>query len=281
MSVVKTGATAFTWVPIAIAVRRITVRLRPMVRTLLIGLAGALWLAAPAPAKAQEPVDLALVLAVDSSGSVHEHEFILQMRGLAKAFRSPAVLKAIKSVAPRGVAVNLVQWSSVDQQGQAFGWVVVRDEASAERVASLIEQTPRLVEDGATAISALLDYATVLVMGVDAYRRVIDVSGDGRDNQEVGGGELAGRLRAVAAGITVNALAILNEAPYLEVYYQSEVIGGENAFVLRAQDYDHFATAIHIKLIKEISNAPISDRRSRSPVYARRSADRSASEDPG
>ena len=93
--------------------------------------------------------------------------------------------------------------------------------------------------------------------------------------------QISPTIRAVAAGITVNGLAILNEAPYLEVYYQSEVIGGENAFVLRAQDYDHFATAIHIKLIKEISNAPISDRRGKAPVYARRSADRNASEDPG
>ncbi len=251
-----------------------------MIRTFLLGLVGALWLAQPAPAKAQEPVDLALVLAVDSSGSVNEYEFILQMRGLAEAFRSPAVLNAIKSATPRGVAVNLVQWSSVDQQGQAFGWLVVRDQASAELVANLIDRTPRLVKDGATAISALLDYATVLVMGVDAYRRVIDVSGDGRDNQ-AGAGTLSGRVRAVAAGITVNGLAILNETPYLEFYYLSEVIGGENAFVLGADDYDDFAQAIRIKLIKEINNAPMSDRRDRPPVYARGPSDRVTGDDPG
>ena len=93
--------------------------------------------------------------------------------------------------------------------------------------------------------------------------------------------QISPTILAVATGITVNGLAILNEAPYLEFYYLSEVIGGENAFVLGADDYDDFAQAIRIKLIKEINNAPMSDRRDRPPVYARRSADRNASEDPG
>jgi hypothetical protein len=224
-----------------------------------------LLLAAPG-ARAQQPVDLALVLAVDSSGSVNGYEFDLQMRGLAEAFRSPSVVNAIHAAAPNGVAVNLVQWSSVNEQGQAFGWLVVRDTQSAERVADLIDRTPRLVQDGATAISAALDYATRLALGVDAKRRVIDVSGDGRDNQS--GEILEGRLRAVAAGITVNGLAILNEDPLLEFYYLSEIIGGEGAFVLGADDYDDFAQAIEIKLIKEISSAPISNLKKSWPSYA-------------
>jgi len=246
-----------------------------MTRTLPILLAAVLSLALAARARAQEPVDLAqepvdlaLVLAVDSSGSVSQYEFDLQMRGVAEAFRSPAVLKAIQSAAPHGVAVNLMQWSSVDEQGQAFGWLVVRDAKSAERVADLIDRTPRLVQDGATAISAALDYATRLLLSVDAKRRVIDVSGDGRDNQS--GEVLEGRIKAVAAGITVNGLAILNEEPLLEFYYLSEVIGGEGAFMLGADDYDDFAEAIQIKLIKEISSAPVSDRRIRWPSYAAR-----------
>jgi hypothetical protein len=218
------------------------------------------------PARAQEPVDLALVLAVDCSGSVNGYEFDLQMRGLAEAFRRPSVVNAIHAAAPNGVAVNLMQWSSVDQQGQAFGWLVVRDTQSAERVADLIDRTPRLVVNGATAISAALDYATRLALGVDAKRRVIDLSGDGRDNQS--GKILEGRLKAVAAGITVNGLAILNEDPLLEFYYLSEIIGGEGAFVLGADDYDDFAQAMEIKLIKEISSAPISDLRKSWPSYA-------------
>ena len=218
------------------------------------------------PARAQEPVDLALVLAVDSSGSVSGYEFDLQMRGLAEAFRSPGVVNAIHAAAPNGIAVNLMQWSSVDEQGQAFGWLEVHDAQSAERVADLIDRTPRLVQDGATAISAALDYATRLALGVEAKRRVIDLSGDGRDNQS--GEILEGRLRAVAAGITINGLAILNEDPMLEFYYLSEIIGGEDAFVLGADDYDDFAQAMEIKLIKEISSAPISNLRKSWPSYA-------------
>ncbi|MDX1424501.1 MAG: DUF1194 domain-containing protein [Kiloniellales bacterium] len=242
-----------------------------MIRALSILLAAFLSLAAAPPGRAQEPVDLALVLAVDSSGSVSRFEFDLQMRGLAEAFRSPGVVNAIQSAAPNGIAVNLMQWSSVDEQGQAFGWLLVRDKASAERVASLIDRTPRLVQDGATAIGAALDYATRLLLGIDAKRRVIDVSGDGRDNQS--GEVLEGRVKAVAAGITVNGLAILNEDPLLEFYYLSEIIGGAGAFVLGADDYDDFAQAMEIKLIKEISSAPVSDRRTRWPSYAARRPD--------
>jgi hypothetical protein len=236
-----------------------------MTRAFVIFLIGLVSVAAPG-VRAQEPVDLALVLAVDSSGSVSRYEFDLQMRGLAEAFRSPGVVNAIKAAAPNGVAVNLMQWSSVDEQGQAFGWIVVRDTASAERVADLIDRTPRLVQDGATAISAALDVAARLALGVNAKRRVIDLSGDGRDNQS--GEILEGRIRAVAAGITVNGLAILNEDPLLEFYYLSEIIGGEGAFVLGADDYDDFAQAMEIKLIKEISSAPVSDLRDSWPSYA-------------
>jgi hypothetical protein len=246
-----------------------------MTRAFVLFLISFVTVAAPG-ARAQEPVDLALVLAVDSSGSVSRYEFDLQMRGLAEAFRSPGVVNAIKAAAPNGVAVNLMQWSSVDEQGQAFGWIVVRDTASAERVADLIDRTPRLVQDGATAISAAqdgataisaaLDFAARLALGVNAKRRVIDLSGDGRDNQS--GEILEGRIRAVAAGITVNGLAILNEDPLLEFYYLSEIIGGEGAFVLGADDYDDFAQAMEIKLIKEISSAPVSDLRDSWPSYA-------------
>ena len=88
-----------------------------------------LWFAVPA--RAAEPVDLALVLAVDSSSSVNFDEFRLQMRGLADAFRSRAVINAIKAAAPNGIAVTLVQWSSSDRQALAFGWADVRDAATA------------------------------------------------------------------------------------------------------------------------------------------------------
>ncbi len=225
-----------------------------MVRASLAAVAVlSLWFTAPA--RAAEPVDLALVLAVDSSTSVNYDEFNLQMGGLADAFRDGAVLNAIKAAAPNGIAVTLVQWSSPDRQALAFGWTKVRDAASAEAVARMIDLTPRLVGYGGTAISEAIDFSIRLLDGVAAARRVIDVSGDGRNN--MGGYFITATLRAMAAGITVNGLPILNEDPRLDSYYLSRVIVGAGAFVLVADDYEDFGRAIRLKLITEISGAPV------------------------
>jgi hypothetical protein len=231
-----------------------------MVRVAPIALAGALCLAWAAPSRSAEPVgpapvDLALVLVVDSSGSVDPYEFILQMRGLAEAFRDAGVLNAVKAAPPNGLAVTLVQWSSWHEQVQAFDWVVVRDAATAEQVARRIDVTPRLDFDGATTISDAIGFSARLLSQVAATRRVIDVSGDGRDNQA--GDTRPGRDRAIAAGITVNGLAILNEDPTLDHYYSTNVVGGTGAFVMTANDYEAFREAILAKLVKEISGAPL------------------------
>jgi len=225
-----------------------------MVRASLAAAAAlSLWFAAPA--RAAEPVDLALVLMVDSSSSVNSHEFNLQMGGLADAFRDGAVLNAIKAGAPNGIKVTLVQWSSLDRQALAFGWTEVRDAPSAEAVARMIEFTPRLVDGGGTAISEAIDFSIRLLDDVTAARRVIDVSGDGRNN--MGDYVIAATPRAVAAGITVNGLPILTDDPTLGSYYLSCVIGGVDAFVLVADDYEDFGRAIRLKLITEITGAPV------------------------
>jgi hypothetical protein len=256
-----------------------------MVRVAPIALAGALCVAGAAPSKSAEPVgsapvDLALVLAVDSSGSVDPYEFILQMRGLAEAFRDAGVLNAIKAATPNGLAVTLVQWSSWDEQVQAFDWVIVRDAAEAEQVARRIDAAPRRNFDGATAIPDAIGFSARLLSQVAATRRVIDVSGDGRDNQDLGDTR-PGRDQAIAAGITVNGLAILNEDPLLEYYYLEKVIGGPDAFILGADDFDDFARAIRIKLIREISGDPMSEHRTRPSSYARVSSARGPADDPG
>ena len=212
-------------------------------------------LSAPAPARAVEGVDLAIVLAVDSSSSVSTYEFNLQMRGLAEAFRHPGVHDAIASSAPNGIAVTLVQWASPDAQVPAFDWTEVHGPTTAELISGMIDRTPRLVNEGGTAISAAIDFSIAMLGRVSAARKVIDVSGDGRNN--MGGYVITGTSRAVSAGITVNGLAILNEDPSLDQYYQLAVIGGVGAFVMVADDYDDFAKAIRLKLIQEIKATPI------------------------
>ena len=229
----------------------------------LLARLGALILAGlPAAAPGQEgrPVDLELVLAVDTSSSVSAEEFDLQMRGLAQAFRSPAVIHAIRAAGDLGLAVSLVQWSDARKQTLAIDWVMVTDGDSAARFSDEIENTPRFLIGGGTALGGALSFSMrqFETSGYQGRRKVIDVSGDGRTNQ----GAHPSRIRdkAVAAGITVNGLAILNEDLYVDRYYLYNVIGGTGAFVMTATDYEDFAEAILAKLIKEIAGVPIAAR---------------------
>ncbi len=130
----------------------------------------ALMLSAPAPVRAVDGVDLAIVLAVDSSSSVSTYEFNLQMRGLAEAFRHPAVHDAIATSAPNGIAVTLIQWASPDAQVPAFDWTEVHGPTTAELIAGRIDRTPRLVNEGGTAISHAIDFSIVMLGRVSAAR---------------------------------------------------------------------------------------------------------------
>lgn len=218
-----------------------------------------LTLLAAAPAAAVEPVDLELVLAVDASSSINRNEFNQQMIGLAEAFRHPRVQQALEQAGPFGVAITLIQWADNRHQEVSIPWVLVHTAADAEALAQAIDNTPRHVIGGGTAIGGAIAFAMTSLESnrYQGSRQVIDVSGDGRANQ----GEVPDQVRdrAVAAGITVNGLAILNEDPALNVYYRQHVIGGANAFVMTAPDYDAFRDAMIEKLVKEISGAPVAD----------------------
>lgn len=200
-------------------------------------------------------VELELVLAVDVSSSVSRHEYELQMRGLAEAFRSPDVIEAIRRFAPRGVAVSLFQWGGVDEQAVMVPWTLVLDQGGGETVAQAIDQSLRVSEYGGTALGEALLLATRMfeANGYDGARRVIDVSGDGHAN--LGIAPSRARAAALAAGITVNGLVILNEEPELDRYYSAHVIGGDGAFLIDAADFDDFARAIRAKLVREIGGA--------------------------
>ncbi len=223
-------------------------------------LAGALLIPTTAPASAQErPVDLEIVLAVDASGSVSDEEFNLQVHGLAEAFRHRSVGHAIRAAGDLGLAVALIQWANYDQHALSVDWMVVRGAASARQFAKQVEGVERSVY-GNTAIGAALEFA-ILQLEVNGFvgrRKVIDVSGDGPNN--TGSPATLERDMAVARGITVNGLAILNEDPTLDRYYRSDVIGGTGAFVMTANDYDAYRLAILAKLLKEISGSPIAAR---------------------
>lgn len=206
------------------------------------------------PAMPQTAVDLELILAVDASGSVDEGEFELQTRGLAEAFRDPAVGAALAAYAPGGAALSLMQWSGRGQQVVTVDWTLVRDGAAAHAFADAIAGAGRRLL-GETAIAEALAFAIDQLERnrFEGARRVIDLSGDGAAN--AGGDPEAARDAAVALGITVNGLAIINEAPVLDYYYAERVVGGPGAFTMVAKDYQDFAQAIRRKLLREIEGA--------------------------
>ena len=211
--------------------------------------------AAVVSAQADVGVDLELVLAIDSSGSVDFGESELQMGGIANALRDPEVIEAIEGGAPNGVAVAVIEWSGPGQQLVGIDWTRITDATTAAALAARIESIGRGLI-GETAIGEALRFASgLLAYGpFQGVRRIIDVSGDGPSNA----GEEPERMRdaAALAGITINGLAILRENPGLDRYYAEHVIGGPDAFVMVADD---FARAIRQKLLREIRGAPLAD----------------------
>jgi len=219
----------------------------------LIGalLLGCLSLTVPQRAEA-EPVEIELLLAVDSSSSINRYEFDQQLRGLAEAFRSPLVGSAVAALGERGVAVALMQWAGRDQQHLSAEWRVLRSVEDAAAFADYLDATPRFIEGGSTAIGEALRQALASIEGnpYRGERLVVDVSGDGANNE--GDEPAAWRDRLVDLGVTVNALVILNEDPDLWSFYEANVVGGPGAFVMTARDYRSYGAAIEQKLLQEL-----------------------------
>jgi hypothetical protein len=208
-------------------------------------------LGAARPAVAAK-VDMALVMAVDVSESVDAGEYELQHEGIARAFENPQVIDAIKNGAAGAIDVLMLEWSDRDKQAIVADWTRVSDAASGAAFAAKIRASQRS-SSGLTAIGdALLASAAALKTAPDIpARRVIDISGDGMANI----GPKPDDVRDVlnAEGITINGLAILATEPWLDTYYDNDVIGGEGAFLLQVKDFQSFATAIKQKLLAEIS----------------------------
>jgi len=209
------------------------------------------------------PVDVALVIAVDISLSMDPGEQALQRDGYIEAFRHPDLLPTIENGLFQRIAVTYVEWGSATDQEVVLPWTVVEDEGSAESVAAQLESLP-IRRSRSTSISAAIDFAMQLfeIKEVEAIRRVIDVSGDGPNND--GRPVLDARADALAAGVTINGLPVMLRPmgfspwsiPELDLYYADCVIGGPGAFVLAAKDPADFKAAIRQKLLLEIALRP-------------------------
>ena len=220
----------------------------------------------PARGEPTTAVDLELVLAVDCSGSVDNREFDLQMVGLAKAFVSAEVIRAIGVAGKRGVAVSLVQWSGYQTQTRSVNWFVVRDPASALQFAKMILESKRFVR-GSTSTAGAISFSTneILTNAYEGRRKIIDVSGDGKSNPDA---SFAQSMLAQKQGITINGLVIFSKEYDLGVladfdlaqFYSENVIGGEGAFLMEAKGYEDFTRAIRKKLVREISGNAVAIR---------------------
>lgn len=224
-------------------------------RALALVAFAAVCLSGSASANERRPVGLELALAVDCSLSVDAREFDLQLSGIARAFADAAVVDAILS--HDGVAVSLLLWSNNTQQKAAIGWTLLHDRDSIAAFAARVANAKRVISSGATGIGPALIYA-MREIDENAFagtRRVIDVSGDGRNN--IGIGPAVVRDSAAVRGFTVNGLAILDKEPWLDRYYADNVIGGPGAFLEIATDYEAFAVAVRRKLLREIGGRSV------------------------
>lgn len=220
-------------------------------RRLAAGAAGLL--AAPSAARAagEGPVDLALVLATDASGSIDQAEFRFQKEGIAQSLADPAVLAAIRAGLIGRIAVAYLEWGSPGGARPVVAFMPVEDAASAAAFGSAVLEADRTPQSYNAIGDAIETAASLLAASpFEATRSVIDVSGDASDMRSIVPAEVA-RDRANAAGITINALAIGSER--LAAAYERQVIGGFGAFVVTAASRADFAQALRRKLIREIA----------------------------
>lgn len=211
-------------------------------------------------------VDVALVLVSDVSRSIDDSEFRLQKQGYAAAFAAAEFLAAIQGGPQHAIAVSYVEFASANEVNTVLDWSVVRDADSARAFTDRLSAAPRSFS-GRTAIGEGIaqGLAQLSVLPFHAKRLVIDVCGDGTNNS---GREVEeARDAAVAAGITVNGLTIINDHPAswihahvqppggLTAWYREHVIGGPGAFVLEVHDFASFGAAMTRKLVDEIAAA--------------------------
>ncbi len=204
-------------------------------------------LAGLATAGAAQACRLALLLAVDVSGSIDAGEYRFQMDGLADALDDPDVADALW-VAQASVAV--VQWSGAAEQAVTIPWRRLAEPDDVARLAAQVRAAPRQFRGGKTAVGdALAAMAPMFDQVPDCGRRVIDVSGDGITND---GRDTRLESRAVAArGVVVNGLAIDRIGVSVARFYERFVRAGDGSFVERATGYSDYPRAIRRKLYRE------------------------------
>lgn len=230
-------------------------------RSLITGAAAAALAPATRPARAEDSVDVLLVLAVDVSRSVDEEQARLQRDGYTASILDAEVMKAVQGGMLGAIGVAYMEWSGVEDQRLVVPWTRIASPTDAESwVAALNAHSPRPI--GWTSVSGALDFSRHLLKEAPWHgmRRVVDVSGDGVNNS--GRPSEEARDEAVAEGVIINGLPIMGDRSRhglmpLDEYYRRNVTGGPGAFVVPATGFDSFGRAVRRKLMLEIAGLPV------------------------
>jgi len=227
-----------------------------------------LLMALPAAAQERKEVDVALALAIDISGSIDPDEARLQREGYVQAFRDPLIVKAILGGPNGRIAVAYFEWSDSWMQRLLIDWTLLDSEAAIEAFTRRLSAAPISIARR-TSISGAIRYAIPLFgrLPYDAGRKVLDVSGDGSNND--GGLVTDMRHEALLERIIINGLPIMNDRPNpfgfpnetdLDRYYLHCVTGGPRSFVEVARNFEDFPRAVRKKLLQEVADlGPRSD----------------------
>jgi hypothetical protein len=228
----------------------------------LVALLALLLLALPAAAQDKIEVDLSLALAIDISGSVDPEEAKLQREGYVQAFRDPEIRKAILGGNRGRIAVAYYEWSDAWMQKLLIDWTLLDSEVSIGAFAARLERAPISIARR-TSITGAIRYAIPLFgrSPYEAERKVLDISGDGSNND--GGLVTEARHIALQQRIVINGLPVMNDRPNpfgfpnetdLDRYYLHCVIGGPRSFVEVARNFEDFPRAVRKKLLQEVAD---------------------------
>jgi len=223
-----------------------------------------IWLLPAAALSAQTiEVDVELVLAVDVSRSMSPEELDIQRRGYAEALVSDEVIDAIGDGLLGRVAIQYVEWAGQYNQRIIVDWTLIEDRADAQAFARqlLAHRSPSMSR---TSISGGINFA-VNAINTNAYsgnRRIIDISGDGPNNQ--GPYVALARDEALASGIIINGLPLMTrdgiysqfDIERLDLYYRDCVIGGPGAFLIPVLSWEEFPEAVRRKIVLELAGHP-------------------------
>ncbi len=215
----------------------------------------------PAPAQQAGPieVDVKLVIATDISNSINDRELSLERQGIADVFMDPEVIKVITNGNRGAIAVAMLDWAGYKENQTVLNWFIIRDKATSEAFAKEVLDLKRFLGQR-TSISNALDRAFAMLNESDsriiATRKVVDVSGDGPNNDGVSLQQVHDATKD--NGIIVNGLPIMDEEadgffPELDLYYNACVVAGRTGFLVVVKSFKDFGQAMRRKIVIEIS----------------------------